>query len=45
MHTGWRYQSPRRTEGSQLMFLHNKRMMYKVSVDEPIPAFAKMLLK
>jgi Mn-containing catalase len=27
------------------MFLHNKRMMYKVSVDEPNPAFAKMLLE
>jgi Mn-containing catalase len=27
------------------MFLHNKRMMYKVSVDTPNPTFAKMLLE
>ncbi len=27
------------------MFLHNKRMMYTVSVDQPNPAFAKMLLE
>jgi Mn-containing catalase len=26
------------------MFLHNKRMMYRVQVDEPNPHFAKMLL-
>ncbi|MFZ0835436.1 MAG: manganese catalase family protein [Mycobacterium sp.] len=27
------------------MFLHNKKMMYTVRVDEPNPAFAKMLLE
>jgi Mn-containing catalase len=27
------------------MFLHNKRMMYEVRVDQPNPAFAKMLLE
>jgi Mn-containing catalase len=27
------------------MFLHNKRMMYTVRVDQPNPAFAKMLLE
>ncbi|MFI6430699.1 manganese catalase family protein [Rhodococcus oryzae] len=27
------------------MFLHNKRMMYDVRVDQPNPAFAKMLLE
>lgn len=27
------------------MFLHNKRMMYAVRVDEPNPQFAKMLLE
>ena len=27
------------------MFLHNKRMMYQVRVDQPNPAFAKMLLE
>src|SRR4051795_12854257 len=27
------------------MFLHNKRMMYKVSVDTPNPTFAKLLLE
>lgn len=27
------------------MFLHNKKMMYTVRVDEPSPAFAKMLLE
>jgi Mn-containing catalase len=27
------------------MFLHNKRMMYTVRVDQPNPRFAKMLLE
>jgi Mn-containing catalase len=27
------------------MFLHNPKMMYTVRVDQPNPAFAKMLLE
>ncbi len=34
-----------RTDGSGRMFLHNKKMMFTVRVDEPNPEFAKMLLE
>ena len=32
-------------EWSARMFLHNKKMMFMVRVDEPNPEFAKMLLE
>src|SRR5258708_34282055 len=31
--------------GGSVVFLHNKRMMYTVRVDQPNPYFAKMLLE